>query len=72
MYCIYSLHMYALIYACCVCVCVCVRVCARVITITRTHTQMAIRGRGSSKSEDMKPPHLQEQMHVLVEYEVRA
>lgn len=31
--------------------------------------QMAIRGRGSSKSEDMKPAHLQEQLHVLVEYE---
>jgi hypothetical protein len=30
---------------------------------------MAIRGRGSSKSEDQKPAHLQEQLHVLVEYE---
>jgi len=31
--------------------------------------QLAIRGRGSSKSEDMKPAHLQEQLHVLCEYE---
>jgi len=37
--------------------------------IAESGCQMAIRGRGSSKSEDMKPPHLQEQMHVLVEYE---
>jgi len=31
--------------------------------------QLAIRGRGSSKSEDMKPAHLSEQLHVLCEYE---
>ena len=27
---------------------------------------MAIRGRGSSRTEEQKPPHLQEQLHVLV------
>jgi hypothetical protein len=39
---------------------------------THTHTHrchFAIRGRGSTKEEDQKPPHLVEELHVLVEYE---